>query len=272
MTILSAWSLAVLMHWWPWLWPAARRRVSLATSVAALAFLAAALRAEGQRESAMTSMVLVGAAYHTATASADASYYYYVLTATCLLLGFAGLVFGDSLVRRLSERPLATSVAVAWLVTLLRFLLEKSAAPVLLAQAVGITWMAPVAGAYLAMRLRPSARGWRPFLRTLVAYAFLARGFVALVGIVATRCRLGSHYDVSGLTSVSLAFAGSLYRFSPASWSQVLWLSTLPQLVIWPLFTLLAGALGGAVASWLLVPGEGPRRQAGAGAGLPNPG
>ena len=68
----------MLMHWWPRLGPPARRRVSIATNVAGLAFLVAAIRAEGLRESAITSVVILGPAYHTATASASAS-----LSTTC---------------------------------------------------------------------------------------------------------------------------------------------------------------------------------------------
>ena len=51
-TILIACSLAVLLHWWPRLGAPLRRRLSIATNAAALAFLVAALRAEGLRESA----------------------------------------------------------------------------------------------------------------------------------------------------------------------------------------------------------------------------
>jgi len=101
----------------------------VAASAAGLAFLIAAVQAEGLRESALTSVVLVGPATLTATASASASLYYYVLTAMCLLLGFAGLAFGEPLARWLARHVLVSSVAVAWLVTLVRFLLEKSAAP-----------------------------------------------------------------------------------------------------------------------------------------------
>ena len=124
-------------------------------------------------------------------------------------------LFGEPLARWLAPRPLASSVAVAWLVTVVRFLLEKSAAPAFLVQAIGVTWLAPVAGANLAIHLthRP-ARG-RPVLRALVCYAFLVRGFVALVGVVATRFGLGSHYDVSGVTFVPVALTGDAYSFVP---------------------------------------------------------
>ena len=158
LTVALALALAVPMHWWPRLPATHRRRLSIATSLAGLGFLVAALRSEGLRESALTSLVLVGPATLTARASASASLYYYVLTGVCLLLGFAGLIFSDPLARWLKPRPLLSSVAVAWLVTVARLLLEKSAAPQLLVEAVGVTWLAPVAGVYLALALRPRGR------------------------------------------------------------------------------------------------------------------
>jgi hypothetical protein len=244
LTIALAWALAVLMHWWPRLPAAWRLRASVAASAAGIGFLVAAVKAEGLRESALTSVVLVGPATLTATASASASLYYYVLTAACLLLGFAGLALGEPLSRWLAPRWLVTSVAVAWTVTAVRFLLEKSAAPETLVQALGVTWLAPVAGAYIATGFQPTPPGWRPLLRALLAYAVLVRGFVAAVGLVATRFGLGSHYDVSAVTSVAVVLTGEAYRFVPGSGQQVFWLILVPQLVVWPAFTVLAGVLG----------------------------
>lgn len=254
LTIALAWALAALMHWWPRLSAAWRVRVSVATSAAGIGFLVAAVEAEGLRESALTSVVLVGPATLTATASASASLYYYVLTAACLLLGFAGLALGEPLSRWLSARWLATSVSVAWMVTVVRFLLEKSAAPTLLVQALGVTWLAPVAGAYLAAALMPARPGWRPLLRPLLAYAFLVRGFVAAVGVAATHLGLGSHYDVSAVTVVPVALTGGVYGFVPGSWRQTFWLTLVPQLVAWPAFTVLAGLLGATLVGWLARP------------------
>jgi hypothetical protein len=254
LTLALAWVLAALMHWWPRLPAEWRLRLSVATSTAGLGSLIAAVNAEGQRESALTSLVLVGPATLTATASASASLYYYVLTAVCLLLGFAGLAFGEALSRWLAARPVASAVAVAWLVTAVRFLLEKSAAPALLVQAIGVTWLAPVAGASLATADPPAFHGRRPLLRALVSYAILVRVFVALVGIVATRLGLGSHYDVSGLTFVPVALTGDTYAFVPGSWRQILWLTLVPQLVFWPVFTVVAGMAGGALARFLPAP------------------
>lgn len=262
LTVALALALAVPMHWWPRLSAAHRRRLSIATSLAGLGFLVAALRSEGLRESALTSVVLVGPATLTARASASASLYYYVLTGVCLLLGFAGLILSDPLARWLRPRPLLSSVAVAWLVTVVRLLLEKSAAPALLVDAVGVTWLAPVAGVYLALALRREAGGPTTLLQLLLRYAFLVRGFVALVGIVTTRLGAGTHYDVSPLTQVEVAFAANSWVFAPGSWEQLFWLTLLPQLVIWPAFTVLAGLAAGALA-WLLRPAsdEAPDRR-----------
>ncbi len=180
-----------------------------------------------------------------------ASLYYYVLTAACLLLGFAGLAFSEPLSRWLSPRWLVSSVAVAWLVTVVRFLLEKSAAPALLVQVLGVTWLAPVAGAYFATGLPAARPAAKPLVRALLGYAFLVRGFVALVGVVATHFGLGSHYDVSAVTSVPVALTGDVYGFVPGSWRQALWLTLVPQLVFWPAFTVLAGMLGATLAGVL---------------------
>lgn len=258
-TLITAWSLGVLLHWWPRLGAPGRRRLGIVCNVAALAFLIAALRAEGSRESAMTSAVLLGTAYRTAIESAQASYSYYVLTAACLLLGFAALVFGESLAGWLADRPVRSCAAVAWLITLVRFLLEKSAAPALLAEAVGVTWMIPIAGAYLAVTLPPDA-GWRPLARRLVAYAFLVRGAVALASVVATRLELGTHYDVSKLTLLAPGFSEGTLTFVPGGWEQLLWLTLLPQLVAWPAVTLAIGLLGGMAARRLMPTPHSSRR------------
>jgi hypothetical protein len=259
LTIALSWALAVLMHWWPRLPTRWRRLAAIATSAAGIVFIVLGTAAEGQREAATTSMVLLGPATVTATASASASLHYYVLTVVCLLLGFTGLVFGEPLASWLRPRWVLSAVLVAWLVTVIRFLLEKTASPALLTQAVGITWMAPVAGAYFATALRGVGGGPRDLLRPLVAYAFAARGFVLLVAIVATRLHLGSHYDVSPVVRLTLALSGASQTFESGSWVQLFWLSVLPQLVVWPLYTVAAG-LAGALIAWRWIPTRTPRR------------
>ncbi len=269
LTVALALALAVPMQWWPRLPATHRRRLSIATSLAGLGFLVAALRSEGLRESALTSLVMVGPATLTARASAAASFYYYVLTGVCLLLGFAGLAFSDPLARWLARRPLLSSVAVAWLVTSVRLLLEKSAAPALLVSAVGVTWLAPVAGAYLAIALRPERGGPSGLLQALLRYAFLVRGFVALVGVAATRLELGTHYDVSSLTEVTVTLAAGSWVFAPGSWQQLFWLTLLPQLVIWPAFTVLSGMAAGGVTLMLVPRPDRAQSRGGAEADVP---
>lgn len=254
--------LGLLMHWWPQSSARARRRMSFGASVAGLGFLVAALRSEGLRETAVRRAVILGEAVQTGTTLASASFAYYVLTAVCLLLGFAGLVAGDRLARWLAPRFVLSATAVAWFLTVVRFLLEKGAAPPHLAQAVGITWMAPIAGAYFATCLRDEPLPWRRIVRALILYAFAARSLVALLGIVATRRQLGSHYDVSSLTELRLAFADGPLHWEPASWPQIFWLVVVPQVLVWPLLTVAAGVLGALVARRVLRLGsrQPPRR------------
>jgi hypothetical protein len=259
LTIVLSWSLAGLMLFWPRLPARWRRIAAVASSAVGLLFLLAGVAAEGSREAETTSLVVLGPAYLTGTASASASLHYYVLTAVCLLLGFAGLVLGGPLARWLGRHWVTSAVAVAWLATVIRFLLEKSAAPAMLTQAVGVTWMAPVAGAFLALSLPAENRRLRDLVRPLVAYAFLVRGFVALVAVLATRLSLGTHYDLSPIDRFTLHLTGTEYVFVPGSWRQILWLSLLPQVVIWPIYTVLAGLAGGAVA-WRWPPRGSQRR------------
>jgi hypothetical protein len=246
------------MHWWPWLPPRWRRNASITFSAAGLAFLLAGTAAEGMRETATTATLVLGPTYRTATTAA-ASLHYYVLTVVCLLLGFTGLALGDRLAGVLRERYLLSAVAVAWLVTVMRFLLERSAAPTILTESVGVTWMAPVAGAWVAYCIRDDERTPAALLRPLVAYAFLVRTFVALVAVVATRLHLGTHYDVSPIQSVVLPMTGAALSFDGGSWTQILWLSLLPQLVVWPAFTVAAGLAGGLLL-WRWLPRRTPRR------------
>ena len=255
LTVALAATLAVPMHWWPRLAAPHRRRLSIATSLAGLGFLVAALQSEGQRDTALRSLVLVGPATATAHASATASLYYYVLTGFCLLLGFTGLIASDPLARWLRPRALLSTVAVAWLVTLVRALLEKSAAPSVLVDAVGVTWLAPVAGAYLALALEPRRSGAASLWPELLRYAYLVRVVVAAVGVTTTRLGAGTHYDVSPLTEVAVAFSDRSWVFEAGSWTQLFWLTLLPQLLIWPAFTVLVGMAGAALA-FALVPAD----------------
>ena len=116
-----------------------------------------------------------------------------------------------------------------------------------------------VAGAFFAVSLREEGGRLRDLVRPLVGYAFLVRGFVALVNVFATRLTLGTHYDLSPIVRVPLALTGTEHVFASGSWGQILWLSLVPQLVVWPIYTVAAGLVGGALA-WRWKPRRSLRR------------
>ena len=266
-TFAEASAAAAAMLWWgrlpgPW-----RRGLAVLTSGLGVLFLVGALSAEGHREAATTAVVVLGPAYVTEQASASASLPYYVMTAVCLLLGTAGLAVSDATARRLGGRWMATAIVLSLLVTATRFALEKAAAPPSWTRPIGVTWLAPIVGAFFALNARKEGRGLRTVALSLLAYGFAVRGAVALLSLVATSLRLGSHYDVSALVYVRNPLTSQWYRFTSGSFEQLLFLSLLPQLAIWPVYTVFMGLLG-AVVALLVVPrgfGSVPRIDAGIG-------
>ena len=253
LTMLSAWAATVVLLWWPRLPGGERRKLALLSSGAGLVALILAMGAEGFRESPTVAVFLLGTPYVTEKASASASLPYYVLTGVFLTLGFVGLALGDEEARAIGKRWLLSAIGLGWLVTALRFLLEKVAAPAAWTQAVGVTWMAPVAGAFFWVCLRGEGRGLRALLASLVVYAYAVRGAVALLTVAATSLRLGSHYDVSPLVLVYNPVTGRPYSFVAGSLEQVVSLAFLPQLVVWPIYTVLAGLLGAAAAQIIVL-------------------
>jgi hypothetical protein len=248
LSLLGTWALGSTLLWWPRLSGAWRRKLAVLSSTAGLLCLILAMNSEGFRESPTMAVFLVGAPYLTERASASASLPYYVLTAICLLLGVAGLGVGDELAQGLSRHWLATAVGLSVGITVLRFLLEKAAAPSSWTQVMGVTALAPVVGAYFAVCLRSEAKGFRALLGPLLVYAVSVRGAIATLMILATTRRLGSHYDISPLTIVRNPFTERLYGFEPGSLAQIVNVVMIPQLLIWPLYTLLTGLLG----AWLI--------------------
>jgi hypothetical protein len=245
-TAVVFWAVAALVLWWGRLPAPGRRTLALLTSAAGLVFLVLAVNTEGIRESPTVAVFLLGTPSVVEQVSASASLPYYVLTGVCLLLGTAGLAVRDDVAQRMERRWMASAVGLSLAVTLLRFALEKAAAPESWTYAVGIVWLIPVAGAWFAMNLRTNWRTVKPLAGSLLVYALTVRGFVALFMVVASTLRLGSHYDVSPWSHVM--FRGQVYLYEPGSLAQILELAVVPQLVFWPPFTLFAGLLGAAVA------------------------
>jgi hypothetical protein len=254
--MLAAWTVGAALLWWPQLTGASRRKLALLSSAAGLVAMMLAMSTEGFRESPTVAVFVLGTTYVTEKASASASLPYYVLTGVFLSLGFFGLALGDEEARALGRRWLLTALALSWLVTAIRFLLEKVAAPPFWTQAVGVTWLAPVVGAFFALNLRAEGRGFRSLLAALVVYAYGVRLVVAGLMTVATRMRLGSHYDVSALVLVYSPLTGYPYTFQEGSAAQILGVVFIPQLLIWPIYTVVAGLLG-AGAAWIVLAAGG---------------
>ncbi|HET7746678.1 MAG TPA: hypothetical protein VFM29_05225 [Vicinamibacteria bacterium] len=241
------WGAAALFLWWgrvPAHW---RRTLALATSAAGLVLLMIALNTEGQRESPTAAWFPMTERYITGYSSASAGLPYYVLTGVCLLLGTAGLVLPEGVAATVDRHRLATAVLLSYAVTAMRFSLERVAAPAAWAVAVGITWLPPVIGIFFAQKAREEGRRFLSIVRPLLAYALLVRSAVALLMVVSTTWRLGSHYDLSGFTRIRIPFTHDLRVFPPGSAEQVLYLGVIPQLTFYVVHTLVGGLIGGGV-------------------------
>lgn len=251
---------AAVLLWWGWLSPRARRALALVASGAGLLFLVLALNAAGHREAEMTGSFVLGSAYVAGSSSASAGLPYYVITAVCLLMGTVGLALPDEAAGRLARYPVAIAIAVTMLATVVRFALEKTAAPKEWTWAVGITWLAPLVGAFLALRLRDQGRGPKALAPALLIYGLASRGWVALTYAAATVFRLGSHYDLSSAwIQLKDPLTGAARSFSPGSLSQMLYVVAVPQLLVWPLYTMVVGFVG-AGAAYLVTGGLRSRR------------
>ncbi|HET6898024.1 MAG TPA: hypothetical protein VFK70_06745 [Vicinamibacteria bacterium] len=250
LTAAVVWPAAALALNWGRLAGHWRRAVALFTSAAGITALVVALSAHGQRETLTTGQFLLGGAYVTGHASASASLRYYVATAVCLLLGTAGLALPDETAGRLRRHWVGTAIGLSLVITGTRFALEKVAAPMSWTNPIGITWLAPVVGAVFMRCARDEGKGLRAVLGGLTAYALASRGAVALLMVVATSWRLGSHYDLSRVTDVW--FWGSLHRFDAGSVRQILYLGVLPQITFWVAYTIVTGLMGAALAAAVL--------------------
>jgi hypothetical protein len=251
LTLVVIWIIGAALLGWGRLPAAWRWRFAVLASASGVAFLVLGMSTEGLRQAPTLAVVLLGTPYVTGQVSASASLPYYLATAVCLLLGSLGLGFGDELADLLRRRWLLAAIVLSLLVTVLRFLLEKVAAPPAWSRAMGIVWLAPVVGAYFALSLKDRRRPVADVARALTIYAFVVRAAVAVLVVAATTLRAGSHYDVSPLVRVRLPLLGPL-ELEAGSLGQVLILGVVPQLVVWPVYTIVAGLLGASVVRPLL--------------------
>jgi hypothetical protein len=250
LAVIGTWGVASALLFWGNLHFRWRRVLALLTSVCGVAFLVVGLQTEGRRESPTLGSLLMGAPYVAERVSASASLPYYVVTGVLLALGFLGLALGDEVAIAVSRRPWLNAVVLSWAVTALRVVLEKAAAPEPWARLVGITWLAPVVGAYFAITLKREERGWKDLFVSLVAYAFAVRGAVAALMIVASGLHLGTHYDVSSQGGV-FSLLGLAVTLEPGTWRSILTIAGFSQLVFWPVYTVLSGLMGAALGQFL---------------------
>ncbi|HEY5907207.1 MAG TPA: hypothetical protein VIZ31_04145, partial [Vicinamibacteria bacterium] len=104
-------------------------------------------------------------------------------------------------------------------------------------------------GAYFWMHLREQGRGVGALAARLLGYAVLVRAGITALMIVATTQRLGSHYDLSGFTRVTVPVTGAVQTFEPGSWQQIAFLGAVPQLTFSVATTVLMGLLGAGLYS-----------------------
>jgi hypothetical protein len=249
-TVLGIWAAAGALLAWGLLPSRWRAALSITLSLAGIVFLVLATGTEGFRETQSTTAFLAGPPQVTALASASASLPYYVLTAVCLLLGSLGLATSKSVARLLARRFVLWATIVSLLVIAMRFLLEKAAAPAAWSSAFGVVWLPPVVGAWFYYRLRQEGRGVRDLALSLFAYGLLVRAPVLLVYVLATRLHFGSHFDLSSVRRIEDPF-GNVYSFEPGSAEQLFRLAVVPQLFVWPFFTVVSGLIG-ATMLWVL--------------------
>jgi hypothetical protein len=247
--VFLVWTLAAAVLNWGRLSLAWRRRLSLAVSGAGLAFLILALNTGGLRESATTGAFLIGTRYVTGTVSASASLPYYVMTGLCLLLGTTGLALPEAWIANWSRHWLVVAIVLSLATSALRLVLELAAAPPAWTWAAGVTPLAPLIGAFFAVSVRAERGSWGRIASSLLAYGIAARGGIAALYVLATTLHLGSHYDLSTTEiAVRNPLTGTAHHFAAGSFAQLLNLAIVPQLVFWPLYTLIAGMLGAAAA------------------------
>jgi hypothetical protein len=253
LTTTAIWGVSALLLAWPYLRDAWRRALAVGAGLAGLAFLVLATRSEGLREAPAVGDFLLGEPYVLAHTTASASLPWYVLTVACLLLALVGLAAGERAAEVLRRRALLSVVSLATAVALLRFALEKAAAPLALSRLFGVTWLAPVAGVFLLLDLAPGPRLWARFLHRLLAYALLTRAVVLALYTLASTLRLDSHYDITPLDRVHVALLERSFSFHSGSFGQFAALVLLPQ-ALWIAYTLVAGSCAALLARALGAP------------------
>ena len=126
--------------------------------------------------------------------------------------------------------------------------MEKCAAPAALTWSTGVTFpmilMAPFVGWWSGARNSSAAK----FALILFLLGIAQRSLVVGWGLVATRFNLGTHLDVSSITELNM-LGGKREFLGPGDHSLDQWaiLIAVPQYALWVPFTVVCGALLGAL-------------------------
>lgn len=212
-----------------WLSPRTRRFLSFAAIAGGIVLTLGAATVEGQRSSRLRALFLH---HHCVVDEPSAP-----AAQLPMLLGIVALAGGFLALRAKPSRslPLSTPIVVASAIAILRFGVDRAAAPEAIAHAFGVLWLVPVLGAYAAVRGATGASS--SIARDLAVLAFATRTPAFALNAITTYCDLGSHYSLARVARIAIPFASDPVVFEPRSISQFLALSAVPQLVLWPILT-----------------------------------
>jgi len=150
-----------------------------------------------------------------------------------------------------SPSPLLTGSALGLWFMVGRLALEKTAAPLGLTWALGLSpavaVMLPFLGAYAGAR----GRTFWQFVLMLLCMALIQRLVLSGVGYFATLDRLGTHLDVGVIDEVHPPFGGAIVFQEGDLTDRWLRLIAIPQLMFWVPATVVAGVALGGIPYWV---------------------
>lgn len=162
-----------------------------------------------------------------------------VFGAGLLLFAVAGYYSG--LLKRFqwTEHILFVPLTLSFVFVVWRLLLEKTAAPNSLSSMIGVVWLPPAIGVFLAFELAGKKHRVKELIKALAVYAWAVRIPVAALMVALSFLKFGSHLDLSAITSINSPFGKLTY--SPNTFRHHLNLIYIPQLLFWPLYTIVVG-------------------------------
>lgn len=153
------------------------------------------------------------------------------------LVPLFGIYFAVKLVKE-GERPQSTMKAI--LFTVLGIILFFAFAATAVALKLAFVWIIVLSATGSIAAIVVCWRGWPLLSETLFKYGLFARIPVLIVMFFAIRGNWGTHYDSPSPQVPAMGV-----------WAEFFWTGVIPQLTFWLAYTVLVGALFGAVAGAL---------------------